>query len=75
MSVKQHSPMMRHISGTHRVDLDWLLKRISKDSCIFKVDVPMKELIVDIMRKGSFIADVRSVLCKLCVIRPVSSFM
>ncbi len=32
MTVKQRSPMTRHVSRTHRVDLDWLFERISKDS-------------------------------------------
>ena len=35
MTVKQRSPTMRHVSRTHRVDLDWLFERISKDPGIF----------------------------------------
>ena len=74
MTVKQRSPTMRHVSRTHRVDLDWLFERISKDPGIFVKYVPTKEQIADILTKGSFTADAWSVLCKLCVIRPASSF-
>ena len=74
MTVKQRSPTMRHVSRTHRVDLDWLFERISKDPGIFIKYVPTKEQIADILTKGSFTADAWNVLCKLCVIRHVSSF-
>ena len=74
MTVKQRSPTMRHVSRTHRVDLDWLFERISKDPGIFIKYVPTKEQIADILTKGSFTADAWSTLCKLCVIRHMSSF-
>ncbi len=74
MTVKQRSPTMRHVSRTHRVDLDWLFERISKDPGIFVKYVPTKEQIADILTKGSFTADAWNVLCKLCVIQPASSY-
>ena len=74
MTVKQRSPTMRHVSRTHRVDLDWLFERISKDPGIFVQYVPTKDQIADILTKGSFTADAWNVLCKLCVILPSSSY-
>ena len=74
MTVKQRSPMMRHVSRTHRVGLDWLFGRISKDPGVFIKYVPTKEQIADILTKGSFTADAWSSLCKLCVICPMSSY-
>ena len=65
---------MRHVSRTHRVDLDWLFERISKDPGIFVKYVPTKEQIADILTKGSFTADAWNALCKLCVILPESSY-
>ena len=41
----------------HRVNLDWLFERISKDPGIFVKYVPTKEQIEDILTKGSFAAD------------------
>ena len=32
MIIKGRSPTMRHVSRTHRVDLDWLFDRIKLDS-------------------------------------------
>ena len=74
MTVKQRSPTMRHVSRTHRVDLDWLFERISKDPGIFVKYVPTKDQIADIFTKGSFTAEAWNVLCKLCVIQPASSY-
>ena len=31
MIIKGRSPTMRHVSGTHRVALDWLFDRINLD--------------------------------------------
>ena len=65
---------MRHVSRTHRVDLDWLFERISKDPVIFIKYVPTKEQIADILTNGSFTAEAWSLLCKLCVILPSNSY-
>ena len=35
MIIKGRSPNMRHVGRTHRVDLDWLFERISRDDHIF----------------------------------------
>ena len=74
MSVKQRSPMMRHISRTHRVDLDWLFERISKDPGVFIKYVPTKEQIADILTNGSFTAEAWNSLCKLCVFCLLSTY-
>ncbi len=74
MTVKQRSPTMRHVSSTHRVDLDWLFERISKDLGIFIKYVPTKEQIAYILTKGSFTAKAWNLLCKLCVMLPSSMF-
>ena len=47
-------PKMRHVSRTHRVDLDWLFERVDLDSNVSFRYVNTKEQIVDILVKGSF---------------------
>ena len=31
MTIKGRSPALRHVTRTHRVDLDWLFERINSD--------------------------------------------
>ena len=33
--VKGRSPNLRHVARTHRIDLDWLFERVSKDPGVF----------------------------------------
>ena len=73
MIVKGRSPNLRHVSRTHRVDLDWLFERISKDPGVFVKYVGTKEQLGDILTKVSFTAEARSMLLKLCLIMPPSS--
>jgi hypothetical protein len=54
MCQKQRSPNMRHVSRTHRVDLDWLFERISFDDAITMTWVNTKQQAADIFTKGSF---------------------
>ena len=35
MIIKGRSPNLRHVARTHRVDLDWLFERISKDPGVY----------------------------------------
>ena len=65
---------MRLVCRTHRVDLDWLFERISKDPGVFIKYVPTKEQIADILTKGAFTAEAWNSLCKLCVILLSSSY-
>ena len=54
MCNKQRSPMMRHVTRTHRVDLDWIFERIHTDKCIRLRYINTKQQIADIFTKGSF---------------------
>ena len=51
------SPTMRHISRTHRIDLDWWYDRIDLDSMIQIKYVNTIEHLADILTKGSFTRD------------------
>ena len=56
MIIKGRSPNLRHVGRTHRVDLDWLFDRITKDPAIYVKWVGTKEQLADILTKGSFTA-------------------
>ena len=56
---------MRHVTRTHRVDLDWLFERIRKDHYILIKYVNTKEQLADIFTKGSFSEVQWRALCKL----------
>ena len=73
MCVKERSPALRHVSRTHRVDLDWLFERIQRDPGVFIKFVPTKEQLADILTKGSFTAEAWNTLSKLCLILPRSA--
>ena len=47
MIVKGRSPNLRHVGRTHRVDLDWLFDRITKDPGMFITWVGTKEQLGD----------------------------
>ena len=57
MIVKDRSPTMRHVSGTHRVALEWLLDRINLDSEIRIRYIDTKHQLADILTKGNFTRD------------------
>ena len=65
MIVKGRSPNLRHVARTHRIDLDWLFERITKDPSVFMKWVGTKEQLGDISTKGSFITDSWNTLLKL----------
>ena len=48
---------MRHVSRTHRVALDWLFDRINLEPKIQITYVDTKNLLADILNKGSFSRD------------------
>ena len=54
MIIKGRSPNMRHVSRTHRVNLDWLFFYISCDPNTTIKYVNTKNQIADILTKGSF---------------------
>ena len=54
MCIKGRSPTMRHVSRTHRVDLDWLTERIKLDPGIMLKFVGTGEQMADLLTKSSF---------------------
>ena len=54
MIIKGRSPMMRHVSRTHRVALDWLFDRINLEPKIQIKYMYTKNQLADILTKGSF---------------------
>ena len=63
--IKGRSLMLRHVSRTHRVDLDALYLIIASDSGVAIRYVNTKMQIADIFTKGSFTAEAWRTLCKL----------
>ena len=57
MIIKGRSPIMRHVSRTHRVSLDWLFDRINLDSKIQIKHIDTKNQLADILTKGNFTRD------------------
>ena len=73
MIVKGRSPTLRHVGRTHRVDLDWLFDRITKDPGMFIKWDGTKEQLGDILTKGSSTADAWNALLRLSLMMPPSS--
>ena len=65
MVIKGRSPNMRHVTRTHRVDLDWLYERIREDPGINIRYVSTTKQIADILTKGSFTTKQWDELCRL----------
>ena len=57
MIIKGRSPTMRHVSGTHRVALDWLFDRINLEPKIQIKNIDTKNQLADILTKGNFTRD------------------
>ena len=57
MTIKGRSPALRHVSRTHRVDLDWLFERIMSDPSIYIKFVSTKLQIADLMTNANFSSD------------------
>ena len=57
MIIKGRSPILRHVSRTHRVALDWLFDRINLDPKIRIKYVNTKNQLADILTKGNFTRD------------------
>ena len=71
--IKGRSPNLRHVGRTHRVDLDWLFDRITKDPAIYVKWVGTKEQLADILTKGSFTAQAWIDLLHLSLMLPPDS--
>ena len=54
MCITGRSPNMRHISRTHRVDLDWLFERLLKDTAVTMRYINTKQQLPGMFTKGSF---------------------
>ena len=54
MCIKGRSPNLRHMSRTHRVDLDWLIEQIKVDAGINLKFVGTNEQMADMLTKASF---------------------
>ena len=56
MVRKSRAPLLRHVTRTHRVDLDWCLERLREDDGIYMRYINTKQQIADMLTKGSFSA-------------------
>ena len=74
MIIKGRSPTMRHVSRTHRVELDWLFDRINLDSKIRIKYVDTKNQLGDMLTKGFFTRDEWNYLLRLLKIMNFSMF-
>ena len=70
MCVKGRSMNMRHVSRTHRVNLDWLFERIRTDPGISLTHVPTTDQIADILTKSNFVSSQWQHLLNLTQIGP-----
>ena len=52
--TKGRSPMMRHVSRTHKDALDWLCDRVSLDTKIHIKHIDTKNPLADMLTKGNF---------------------
>ena len=65
MCLKGRSPTLRHISRTHRVDLDWLIERIKVDPGIRMKYVGTNQQMADMLTKASFTVQKWQAMLKL----------
>ncbi len=70
MCTKGRSPALRHVTRTHRVDLDWLFERIRTDPGMRIKFVGTKKQIADIFTKGAFTESQWRTLCRLAQVGP-----
>ena len=57
MIIRGRSPIMGHVSRTHRVALDWLFDRINLDPMIQIKFIDTKNQFADILTQGNFTRD------------------
>ena len=57
MIIKGRSPIMRHVSRTHEVALDWLFDRINLHPKIQIKYIDTKNQLADILTQGNFTRD------------------
>ena len=49
MHRKSRAPLLRHVTRTHRVNLDWCLERLREDEGIYLRYINTKQQIADIL--------------------------
>ena len=74
MIIKGRSPTMRHVSGTHRVALDWLFDRINLDRKIQIKNVDTTNQLAEMLTTGSLTRDEWDHLLRLLNIMNFSMF-
>ena len=74
MIIKGRSPMMGHVSRSHRIPLNWLFDRINLEPKIQIKYVDTKNQLPDMLTKGSFTRDEWCNLLRLLNIMIVSMF-
>ena len=70
MIIKGRSPPLKHVSRTHRTNLDWLFERLREDPAILGRYIHTKLQIADLLTKGSFAVDAWAFLCRLMRLGP-----
>ena len=70
MVVKARAPTLKHVSRTHRIDLDWLFERVSADPSIYGRYIHTKLQLADLLTKGQFTAEQWLALCSLLRVGP-----
>ena len=75
MCLKGRSPALRHVTRTHRVNVDWVYERLRNDPCISIKFVGTKRQVADIFTKGSFSIDQWATLLKLMNMMPKAEAM
>ena len=73
MIIKGRSPTMRHVSRTHKVELDWLFDRSNLNPKIQITYVDTKNQLADTLTKGNFTRDEWNNLLDLFTISIFSS--
>ena len=74
MIIKGRSPTMRHVSGNHRVALDWSFDRINFEPKFQIKNVDTKNQLADMLTKESFTRDEWNNLLRLFNIMSFSMF-
>ena len=71
--MKGRSPTMRHVSGTHRVALDWLFDRINFRHKIQVRNIDTKHQLADMLAKRNFTRNERNNILRLFNVSHFSS--
>ena len=70
MVSKGRCPILKHLSRTHRVNLDWLSERLRDDPNVYGRYIHTTMQLADLFTKGEFTADTWCNLCTLLRLGP-----